>query len=422
MKVLVIGSGGREAALVWKLAQSLEVDQIFAAPGNVSTAKFGENIAIAGNQIDELLEFALAEDIEWTIVGPEAPLVAGIVDYFQRAGLQILGPTKQAAQLEGSKVFAKQLMEEQGIPTAEYEVFSTPQPALEYIKQSELPLVIKAEGLAGGKGVTVAQDRTEAITAVEELMIERKFGQAGQRIIIEEYLEGKEVTVLAVSDGQEIIPLLPACDHKPVYEGGRGPNTGGMGAYAPASVVDQQLLAKIKQKVLEPTIAALAQKGVEYRGILYAGLMITDEEFKVLEYNVRLGDPEAQVLLPLLKTDLVELGEAINQQQLSKLELEWYAKSAATVIITSEGYPLDYKTGYQITGVHEVAAMRDNLLFQAGTKKQGSELVTAGGRVLGVTGLGTDLSAAIKKAYQGVEEIDFKGAYYRQDIGPAHLF
>ena len=421
MKALVIGSGGREHTLVWKLKRSPQVEEIFAAPGNPGTAESATNVDIAADEIEQLLQFAQEEEIDWTFVGPEAPLVAGIVDRFEGEGLSIFGPNKEAARLEGSKVFSKNLMEKHEIPTAAYETFNEPAPATAYIKEIGAPIVVKAEGLAAGKGVFVAETEEEAVEAVETIMKDKKFGQAGTRIVVEEFLTGEEATVLAFTDGETIMPLISSQDHKPAYEGGEGPNTGGMGAYAPAPVVTDEVMNRVESEVLQPTLEALQAEGIDYKGLIYCGLMISDSGApRVLEYNVRFGDPEAQVVLPLLKTDLVEVAAAIEEERLAEIDLDWSTKIAVCVIMASGGYPIEYETGREITGIKE-AETEDRIVFQAGTAQQDRKLVTAGGRVLGVTAFGDDYQATIDQAYQGVEKIDFAEAHYRTDIGSKAL-
>ena len=417
MKVLVVGSGGREDTLTWKLTQSEKVDKIFVAPGNAGTDELAENIDIKASNIEELVTFATRKEIDLTFVGPEAPLVAGIVDRFRAEGLAVFGPTQQAAQLEGSKVFAKNLMQEYEIPTAKYESFTAADEAIAYIKEEGAPIVVKAEGLAAGKGVIVAQDTSEAIEAVETIMVDEKFGEAGIRIVVEEFLTGEEATVLAFTDGETIVPLIASQDHKPAYDNGQGPNTGGMGAYAPAPVVDENILAQVKADILKPTLDALQSEGVEYKGLIYCGLMIEDNEAKVLEYNVRFGDPEAQAVLPLLETDLVAIAEAVNEERLNEIEISWSDKTAVCVVMASGGYPIDYETGKEITGIQAAESDEDIIVFQAGTERKDGKLLTAGGRVLGVTALGKGYKDTIEKAYQGVEKIEFADAHYRSDIG-----
>ncbi len=417
VKLLVVGSGGREHTLVWKLSQSKKVKEIFVAPGNAGTGQIAHNIELDSSDIEGLVEFARSNEIDLTLVGPEAPLVAGIVSAFKKAGLKIFGPDQAAARLEGSKVFAKNLMKKYEIPTAEYETFSNAEQAISYIKKKGGPIVVKAEGLAAGKGVIVAETVEEAIKAVEKIMVENKFGSAGERIVLEECLTGEEATVLAFTDGETIVPMLPSQDHKPAYNNDQGSNTGGMGAYVPAPVVTDDLLDDIYKEILVPTVEALKEEGIKYKGILYAGLMIEDGQAKVLEYNVRFGDPEAQVILPLLKTDLVEIATAIIAGDLDKLKIEWLPETAVCVIMASGGYPVEYETGKVISGLNKLEDQDNINVFQAGTKLKDGELVTAGGRVLGVTALGDDYRQTIDKAYQGVNKLDFEDAHYRTDIG-----
>ncbi|ADQ15662.1 phosphoribosylamine--glycine ligase [Halanaerobium hydrogeniformans] len=417
MNILLIGSGGRENALAWKLAQSNKVDELYIAAGNPGTAKFGENLDFEENNHQGLLEFALKEKIDITIVGPEAPLAAGIVDLFKEHGIKVFGPTKDAAQLESSKVFAKNLMQKYNIPTAEYKSFSDPKDARKYIKEKGVPIVVKAEGLAAGKGVIVAQHLEEALNAVEKIMIDEKFGQAGEKIVVEEYLEGEEATILSFCDGESIVPMIPSQDHKPVYDGDEGPNTGGMGAYAPAPVVDKKMMSEIKKEIMEPTLKALQKEGIDFKGIIYFGLMIKNNKAKVLEYNVRFGDPEAQVVLPLLKTDLLEIIEAVLNNKLGDLKIEWSTKKALCVVMASGGYPVEYETGKKITGIEMFEERDDLIVFQAGTKAVNGELFTDGGRVLAVTALADGFTEVIEKAYKGVEKIQFEDFHIRHDIG-----
>ncbi|MCC3144594.1 phosphoribosylamine--glycine ligase [Halanaerobium sp. Z-7514] len=417
MNILLIGSGGRENALAWKLSQSNRVDELYTAAGNPGTAIFGENLDFEESNHQGLLEFALKEKIDITIVGPEAPLAAGIVDLFKEHGIKVFGPTKDAAQLESSKVFAKNLMQKYNIPTAEYKSFSDPKKARKYIKEKGAPIVVKAEGLAAGKGVIVAQQLEEALSAVDKIMIDEKFGQAGEKIVVEEYLEGEEATILSFCDGDNIVPMIPSQDHKPAYDGDKGPNTGGMGAYAPAPVVDAKMMAEIKEEIMEPTLAALKKEGVDFKGIIYFGLMINKGKAKVLEYNVRFGDPEAQVVLPLLKSDLIDIIEAVLENKLGDLKIEWSTKKALCVVMASGGYPVEYEKGKKITGIDSVEEKDDLIVFQAGTKAVDGELFTDGGRVLAVTALADDFAEVIKKAYQGVEKIHFEDFHIRHDIG-----
>jgi phosphoribosylamine--glycine ligase len=417
MKVLLIGSGGRENALAWKLAQSEKLEQLFIAPGNPGTAAFGKNIDFNSDDQKSLLEFALKEKIDITIVGPEAPLAAGIVDLFKENGIKVFGPKKEAAQLESSKVFAKNLMQKYDIPTAEYQSFSDPQKAAAYIKEKGAPIVVKAEGLAAGKGVIVAQEVEEAVKAVEKIMVDEKFGEAGEKIVVEEYLEGEEATILSFCDGETIIPMIPSQDHKPAYDGGKGPNTGGMGAYAPAPVVTAELMEYFKENIMQKTLAALQAENIDFKGIIYFGLMIKDGNAKVLEYNVRFGDPEAQVVLPLLKTDLVDIIEAVLEGRLAEINIEWSAQKALCVVMASGGYPIKYEINKKITGIDEVEQDDELIVFQAGTKLIEGELYTAGGRVLAVTALADEFKDVIDKAYAGVDKIHFEDFHIRSDIG-----
>jgi len=417
LKILLIGSGGRESALAWKLSQSSKVDELFIAPGNAGTAEYGTNLQIAADNLLALNEFALKEKVDLTVVGPEIPLAAGIVDLFKKDGLKVFGPNKKAAQLESSKIFSKNLLKKYKIPTAEYESFNDPDRAIEYIKSKTPPLVVKADGLAAGKGVTVAQSEKEALAAVEEIMLDKKFGDAGSNIIIEDYLEGEEATILAFCDGRSIKTMPAAQDHKAAYNGGEGPNTGGMGAYAPAPVVDQDIELKIKEKIIEPTLEALNTESIDFKGIIYFGLMINGDEAKVLEYNARFGDPEAQVILPLLETDLIDIMEAVLNQKLDQIEIKWKDRKALCVVMASGGYPVKYKKGLEITGIKEAEKIEDMIVFQAGTRLEKDRLLTDGGRVLAVTALGNSFKEVIDKAYTGVEKIDFENYHIRNDIG-----
>lgn len=394
MKVLVIGSGGREHALVWKLAQSKDVKKIYCAPGNGGIAQFTECV-----DTKDILGFAAREKIDFTIVGPEQPLVMGIVDEFQSRGLRIFGPTKQAAQLEGSKVFAKKLMQKYNIPTARGEIFSNPHDAKRAVVA---PCVVKADGLAAGKGVFVCHTKEEAVNAIELIMEKRIFGESGTKIIIEECLEGEEVSILAFSDGKNVVPLVPAQDHKRIYDNDKGPNTGGMGAYSPVPIITEELNWQIQKNILEPTIKAMEKEGYPYHGILYAGLMITKDGPKVLEYNVRFGDPETQAILPRMKSDLLE--PMLN----NKYQISWADEPCVCVVITSGGYPDKYEKGYPIEGLDNV---KDAIVFHAGTRYENGKFYTNGGRVLGVTAFG------VQKCYDAVAKIKFKDMHYRKDIG-----
>lgn len=421
MRVLVVGSGGREHVLVWKLLQSPSVQKVFCAPGNAGIAQLAECVPIAVDQMEELLEFACNNKVDLTVVGPEAPLTAGIADLFLAAGLAVFGPNKAAAQLEGSKAFAKQIMEKYQIPTAESRTFTTADSALAYLSKKSAPIVVKADGLAAGKGVVVAATLAEAADAVQRIMIRREFGEAGDRVLIEEFLEGEEVSVLAFSDGQTVIPLVSSQDHKAAYDGDTGPNTGGMGAYSPAPVLSRELLAEVEEKILRPTVVGLAAEGIIFKGILYAGLMITKTGPKVLEYNVRFGDPECQAVLPRLKSDLTTIMFSVINSRLSTQQIEWQQNHTACVVMAAGGYPGEYENGKAISGLIEAAQLADVYVFHAGTAEKEGKIVTAGGRVLGVTAWGSSLAEALQKAYAGVGKISFPGAHYRKDIGQKAL-
>lgn len=419
MKVLVIGGGGREHALVWKIKQSPRVDKIYCIPGNAGIAQLAECVAMNLNDLSGIADFAVQHGIDLTVVGPEAPLTDGIVDVFNARGLRAFGPGRQAAAIEGSKVFAKNLMEKYGIPTAKSSSFTDADAAIGYIKEQGAPIVVKADGLAAGKGVIVAQTEAEAIDAVKLILCENVFGAAGSRVLIEEYLEGEEISILAFSDGKTVIPMVPAQDHKRIFEGDTGPNTGGMGAYSPVSIFTPELAAQVQREVLQRTVDAMAQEGYPYKGVLYAGLMITAQGPKVLEFNARFGDPETQVVLPRLKTDLVAAMEAVIDGKLAEIDLEWVPQTGVVVVLASGGYPGNYEKGKAITGLG--TDYDDVIVFHAGTKELDGRVVTAGGRVLGVTALGDSLQDALDKAYARIKEIEFNGMFYRRDIGHREL-
>lgn len=412
MKVLVIGSGGREHTLVWKLAQSPKVKEIYCAPGNGGMAQLAELVPISATDLPGLLNFALEKEIHWTIVGPEAPLVAGIVDLFQENGLKIFGPRAKAAQLEGSKSFGKELMAKYNIPTGAYQAFTDKQAAKDYIAQIGVPCVVKLDGLAGGKGVVVAHQLADALTAVDSLLGE--YGDPGDKLLVEEFLAGEEVTVLAFSDGKTVKPMVWAQDHKRVFDGDQGPNTGGMGAYSPTGLEEEALEQEIYQRILLPTIEGMAKEGQSFKGVLYAGLILTEEGPKVLEYNVRFGDPECQAILPRLATDLVDIMEKVETGSLETLAIQWKEEAAVCVIMASQGYPGEFQTGYPIRGLDQVP--EEVLVFHGGTGQQEGQIVTTGGRVLGITGLGSNLAQAVEKAYKGVKTIGFEHSHYRKDI------
>ena len=417
MEVLVIGSGGREHALVWKLAQSPKVTKIYCAPGNPGTAQVAENVNIAAEDIFGLKDFALNNKIDLTIVGPEAPLILGIIDEFESHGLKIFGPSKQAALIEGSKVFAKRLMKKYGIPTADFLTFTDEAEAKKFIKKAGAPVVIKADGLAAGKGVIVCQTEAEAMRAVERILIEKEFGDAGNEIIIEECLVGEEASIFCFTDGKTIIPLASAQDHKRVNDNDEGQNTGGMGAYSPAPIITDNLMLQIDREILKPTISGMEAEGCPYKGILYVGIMVTKDGPKVLEYNARFGDPETQCILPRLRTDLLEIIEKTIHCSLSTVHLEWDSRPAVCVVIVSGGYPGHYKKGYEIEGLDKARDLDDVIVFHAGTSEKDGKILTNGGRVLGVVGLGETIRHAIDRSYMAVKLINFKDMHYRRDIG-----
>jgi phosphoribosylamine--glycine ligase len=420
MKVLVIGKGGREHALVWKLAQSPRAERVFCAPGNAGTAEDGVNVPIEATDFDRLTRFARTEGIDLTVVGPEEPLARGIVDTFHKAGLRIFGPSREAAQLEASKVFAKLLMRHADVPTAEFRIFDHPEHARRYIETRDYPLVVKADGLAAGKGVIVCMTPEEALAAVERVMVREEFGlAAGRQVVIEKRLEGDELSILALVSGRTILPLQPTQDHKAAFDDDKGPNTGGMGAYCPAPLATPELLDVIDREVLVPTVHAMKRGRRPFRGVLYAGVMVTNQGPRVLEFNVRFGDPETQPLLMRLRTDLLDLLDAAVDERLDAFEgrLEWDPRPAMCVVMASKGYPGPFERGLVIRGLAAAAAMKDVKVFHAGTRRDGERVLTDGGRVLGVTALGDTLAEAQRRAYEAVSVIDFPGAFYRRDIG-----
>ena len=421
MKILVVGSGGREHTLVWKIAQSPRVDKIYCAPGNGGIAQIAECVPLDVMEFDKLIAFARENDIDLTIVGPENPLCAGIVDEFKKAGLRAFGPTMRGAQLEGNKVFAKEMMRKYNIPTAEYREFDDSSEAVAYLRDVGAPIVVKAYGNAMGKGVSVCQTVEEAEAFVKKCLVESAFGDAGDRIIIEECLVGEEASLLAFTDGKTVLPMDSAQDHKPIYDGDKGPNTGGMGAYSPAPVVTDQLYKLIYKEVLEKVVQGLASEGIDYRGIVYAGIMITSEGPKVLEFNARFGDPETQALLPRLETDLVEIMEACVDGSLDSIELKWTSKSAVCVVMASGGYPGPYEKGKVIHGLDKASEVPETIVFHAGTVVRDNSILTSGGRVLGVTSLDDTLEGAITAVYSAVDMIHFEKVQYRTDIGAKAL-
>jgi len=416
LRILVIGSGGREHTLACKLSESPEVDDLFCVPGNAGMAEIAtcQKIDIMDN--DELLKFAKKIKADLTVVGPELPLVNGLVDCFSQEGMTVFGPTSMAARLEGSKIFAKELMVKYGIPTGKSRAFQDRGQAIRYIEQSSPPLVIKADGLAAGKGVIVALDREAAREAVDLCMVKRAFGQSGQQILIEEFLEGQEVSLLAFSDGKRVVPMEPAQDYKRIFDGDRGPNTGGMGSYCPVPFVSPDIYQEIVEKILQPTITALGEEGIKYKGVIYGGLILTDEGPKVLEFNVRFGDPETQAILPRLKSDLVEIMIRTVEEDLDGVQLQWSPESCVSVVLASRGYPQNSTKGVPIYGLEEAKKMESIYLFHAATKRSNGELVTAGGRVLAVSALGKDFQEARRKAYLAVDKITFEGMQFRRDI------
>jgi phosphoribosylamine--glycine ligase len=416
MKVLVIGSGGREHALAWKLRQSPRVREVFCAPGNAGIAETAQCVDIGATDIDRLLSFAGEMGIDLTVVGPEEPLCRGIVDRFEEAGLRIFGPRKQAAELEGSKVFSKRIMTQYMIPTANARTFDDEERARQYLQAADYPLVIKADGLAAGKGVFIATDYEDACGALDACMVDRTFGDAGRRVLVEEYLQGEETSVLAFTDGKTIAVLPTARDYKRAYDGDEGPNTGGMGAYSPSEALSDDVMDHVVGQILVPTVHAMNREGRRYKGMLYAGLMITKGGPKVLEFNVRFGDPEAQPVLMRLTSDLVGILEAVLDERLDEVELEYDERAACCVVMASEGYPGSSRLGRPITGLDRVATGPDLQVFHAGTARRGDEVVTSGGRVLGVTALGATVAEARTRAYTAVGHIQWEGCRYRKDI------
>jgi phosphoribosylamine--glycine ligase len=417
MKILVIGSGGREHALVWKLTQSPKVEEIFCAPGNAGIAGLATCLDIPVSDVEGLAAFARSRAIDLTVVGPELPLTLGIVDLFTREGLRIFGPTRKAAALEGSKVFMKRLLAEYNIPSARYETFDNRDAAVRYLDRVQPPVVVKADGLAAGKGVIIAHSVAEAIKAVDQIMAEKAFGEAGDRVVIEEFLTGEEASFIAFTDGKTVLPLPTSQDHKAIFDGDRGPNTGGMGAYSPAPVVTDELHRQVMAQVMLPTIRAMAAEGRPYKGMLYAGLMIEGGKARVLEFNCRFGDPEAQPLLLRLQSDLVEIMEAVIDGRLEDIRLEIDPRPTVCVVMAAEGYPGPYRKGDEIRGLAEAAAVPGVEVFHGGTALRDDEIVTAGGRVLGVTAIGDTLPAAIGAAYEAVDRISWQGCFFRRDIG-----
>jgi phosphoribosylamine--glycine ligase len=417
MKVFVIGSGGREHALAWKLSQSPKIDKLYCAPGNSGMAEIAECVDISADKLDELRDFVLKQQVDITVVGPDDCLAAGVVDVFQKAGLKIFGPTQKAARIESSKAYAKKLMIKYGIPTAKYAEFDDHQKALEYLNTQKFPLVIKADGLALGKGVVICQTSEEAQSALKAMMVDASFGKAGNKVIIEEFLQGQEVSIHAFCDGRSAKLFPTAQDHKAAYDGDQGPNTGGMGTYAPVPWVNAEMIGNIQHKIVEPILKAMAEDGNPFTGCLYPGLIHTSDGFKVLEFNARFGDPETQSYMRLLETDLLEVVEACIEGRLPDVEIKWENGAACCIVAASGGYPGGYQKGLAIKGLDEVKEMPDVVIFQAGTKRTSDGIITSGGRVLGVTAVGRDLRGSLDKGYGAMAKIYFNGMHYRKDIG-----
>ena len=417
MKVLVVGSGGREHAICWKLLQSPKVDKIYCAPGNAGIGEIAELVPIGAMEFDKLAEFAKANDIGLTVVGMDDPLVGGIVDKFEEEGLRVFGPRANAAIIEGSKAFSKELMKKYNIPTAAYETFDNYEAALEYVKKGDFPVVLKADGLALGKGVLICNNLEEAEAGLNTIMVDKKFGDSGNKVVIEEFLTGQEMSVLSFCDGKTIVPMVSAQDHKRALDGDKGLNTGGMGTFSPSRYYTPELAEECMETIYKPTVEALNREGRTFKGIIFFGLMLTPKGMRVIEYNARFGDPETQVVLPRLKTDLLEIFEACVDGTLDKINVEWEDNGTACVVLASGGYPESYQKGYEITGLEEAKKAPNILVFHAGTALKDGKFVTNGGRVLGITGIGKDLDEAIKIAYEGVKLVDFKDKHYRKDIG-----
>lgn len=413
MKVLVVGSGGREHAIVWKLAQSPKVTKLYCAPGNGGIAELAECVNIKATDIDAIVRFAEEEDIDLTVVAPDDPLAMGMVNALEKAGRRAFGPTAEAALIEASKSFSKQLMKKYGIPTADFNVFDSEEEAIKYLEQADYPIVVKADGLALGKGVIIAEDKIQAAEAVRSMMSGGKFGKAGSRVVIEEYMTGPEVSVLCFTDGKTIVPMVSSQDHKRALDNDKGLNTGGMGTFSPSLHYTAEHEKFVREHILQATVDAMNSEGRPFKGVLYFGLMLTPKGVKVLEYNARFGDPETQVVLPRLQSDLYEIFEAVIDGRLAHTEIKWNDKAAVCVVMASGGYPQSYETGFEITGL----PVENAIVFHAGTKLENGKLVTAGGRVLGVTALGEDIADARTKAYDAVSKIHFKNAHFRHDIG-----
>lgn len=417
MKVLVVGSGGREHAIVWSLTKNANIEKIYCAPGNAGIGLDAECVPIGAMEFDKLVDFAKKENIDFTIIGMDDPLVGGVVDAFEKEGLRVFGPRKNAAIIEGSKAFSKDLMKKYGIPTAKYESFTDYEQAKKYLDGQEMPIVIKADGLALGKGVLICMTREEAEEGLKEIMLDKKFGSAGNAVVIEEFLQGPEVSVLSFCDGKTVVPMVSAQDHKRALDGDKGLNTGGMGTFSPSVFYTEEMNEECMKTIFQPTVDAMAKEGRPFVGILYFGLMLTKDGMKVIEYNARFGDPETQVVLPRLKTDLLEIMEACVDGKLADMNIEWYDNAAVCVVLASGGYPVEYEKGFEIKGLDEIKKYNNIVVFHAGTAEKDGKLVTNGGRVLGITGIGDNINEAIKTAYEGVEIVDFDKKHFRTDIG-----
>jgi phosphoribosylamine--glycine ligase len=416
MKILVVGGGGREHALVWKISQSAQATQLFCAPGSSAIGERAECVAISPEQIEKLADFADSEKIDLTVVGPELPLTLGITDLFESKGLKIFGPNRAAAQLEGSKAFAKALLKDNGIPTASFGIFTDARSAKRYLDQSPAPYVVKADGLAAGKGVIICADRQEADAAIDDILVRHTFGQAGEKVVVEEFLQGEEASFMVFTDGDYILPLASSQDHKRVFDNDEGPNTGGMGAYSPAPIVTSAMHDRILSEILKPLLAGLKHKGIRYRGVIYAGLMITATGPKVLEFNARFGDPECQPIMMRLKSDLISLLDATLSGTLNQIQPEWYEDDAVCVVLCARGYPDSYDRGKQIYGLDKLRDWQDGFVFHAGTTKENGRWITTGGRVLGVTARGKGIGNAVKNVYTAIPQITWDGMHYRSDI------
>lgn len=417
MKVLVVGGGGREHTLVWKIAQSPKVDKIFCVPGNAGIARLAECIPGDVADIEGLVDLAESRQVDLTVIGPEVPLSLGIVDVFRARGMSVFGPLKAAAILESSKAFMKDLLKKYKIPSADFAIFDKADNAIEYARSLTMPIVVKADGLAAGKGVIICQDHAQAESAIRQIMEERVFQDAGNKVVVEEFLTGEEASFLAFTDGKTVVPMASSQDHKAIYDNDEGPNTGGMGAYSPAPVIDKEMEKRVMEEIMLPTVRAMEAEGRSYEGVLYAGLMIVDGNPYVLEFNCRFGDPETQALLPRLQSDLVVIMEAVIEKRLDREILQWDPQAAVCIVASSGGYPGSYEKGKVISGLDEAGEMSQTMIFHAGTKKNDSDVLTAGGRVLGVTALGSSIQEAIDRAYKRIASINFEGMHYRRDIG-----